>query len=120
MPKALVIALAGLAALTTAHAPTALGQGGLDRRLAAATRIECTFSTLATGTWDKNVPAIAVTPAEIEANFFDINVEEGTAEAESEYGASFISVRGPQPIASASMTCKTPGSERVWRATPPA
>ena len=93
MPKALVIALAGLAALTTALAPTALGQGGLDRRLAAATRIECTFSTLATGTWDKNVPAIAVTPAEIEANFFDINVEEGTAEAESEYGASFISVR---------------------------
>ncbi len=92
MPKALVIALAGLAALTTAHAPTALGQGGLDRRLAAATRIECTFSTKFASI-SAGVPAIAVTPAEIEANFFDINVEEGTAEAESEYGASFISVR---------------------------
>jgi hypothetical protein len=93
MPKALAIALAGMAALTAAFAPNALGQGGLDRRLAEATRIECSFSTLATGTWDKNVPAIAVTPVQIEANFFDINVEEGTAEAESEYGASFISVR---------------------------
>ena len=39
------------------------------------------------------MPAIAVTPAELKANFFDINVDEGTAEAESAYGASFISVR---------------------------
>jgi hypothetical protein len=93
MRKALAIALAGLAALTAARAPSALGQAGLDRRLAAATRIECSFSVLGTGTWDKNVPAIAVTPAEVEANFFDINIDEGTAEAESEYGASFISVR---------------------------
>jgi hypothetical protein len=39
------------------------------------------------------VPAVAVTPSELKAAFFDINVDEGTAEAESEYGASFISVR---------------------------
>ena len=88
------IALAGLAALAAAQPPAAFGQGGLDRRLAAAKRLECTFATLATGTWDKNVPAIAVTASELTANFFDINVDEGTAEAESEYGgASFISVR---------------------------
>jgi hypothetical protein len=90
MQKQTLIALAGLAVLVSAPA---LGQSGLDRRLQAAKRLECTFSTLATGTWDKNVPAIAVTPAEIKAAFFDINVDEGTAEAESEYGASFISVR---------------------------
>lgn len=71
----------------------ASGQGGLDRRLAGAKRIECSFSVLATGTWDKNVPAVAVTPSELKAAFFDINVDEGTAEAESEFGASFISVR---------------------------
>jgi hypothetical protein len=93
MPKYLEIALVGVAALAAAYAPAALGQGGLDRRLAAAKRIECSFAVLGTGTWDKNVPAIAVTPAELKANFFDINVDEGTAEAESEYGASFISVR---------------------------
>ncbi|HUQ51554.1 MAG TPA: hypothetical protein VM692_04990, partial [Gammaproteobacteria bacterium] len=91
MQKHLAIALAGLAALSTAQA--AFSQGGLDRRLAAAKRIECSFPTMATGTWDKNVPAIAVKPSELKANFFDINVDEGTAEAESAYGASFISVR---------------------------
>ena len=93
MPKYLAIALAGMAAFTVAQPPLASGQAGLDRRLAAAKRIECSFSVLGTGTWDKNVPAIAVTPAEIKANFFDINIDEGTAEAESAYGASFISVR---------------------------
>jgi hypothetical protein len=93
MPRAFAIALTGLAALTAAHAPAALGQAGLDRRLAAAKRLECSFSVLATGTWNQNVPAIAVTPVEIKANFFDINVDEGTAEAESQYGASFISAR---------------------------
>jgi hypothetical protein len=91
MQNHLGLVLTGLAALVAT--PVFSQSGGLDRRLAGAKRIECTFSTLATGTWDKNVPAIAVTPAEIKAAFFDINVDEGTAEAESEYGASFISVR---------------------------
>jgi hypothetical protein len=90
MQKHLLVALAGLA---VSVANPLFSQSGLDRRLATAKRIECSFSTLATGTWDKNVPAIAVTPAEIKAAFFDINIDEGTAEAESEYGASFISVR---------------------------
>jgi hypothetical protein len=93
MAKTLPIALAGLAALIVATPPTAWGQAGLDRRLAAATRLECAFPVLGTGTWDKNVPALTVTSSEHKANFFDINIEEGTAEAESAYGASFISVR---------------------------
>ena len=93
MQKHLAIALVGLASLVAVQPDAALGQGGLDRRLAAAKRIECTFPVIATGTWDKNVPALAVTPAELDANFFDINIDEGTAEAESAYGASFISVR---------------------------
>jgi hypothetical protein len=93
MRKHLALGLAGLAALTAAQPQVASGQGGLDRRLAAAKRLECTFSVIATGTWDKNVPAIDVKPMELKANFFDINVDEGTAEAESEFGASFISVR---------------------------
>jgi hypothetical protein len=91
MRKCSAIALVGLAVLGAAG--TASGQGGLDRRLAGAKRIECSFAVLATGTWDKNVPAVAVTPSELKAAFFDINIDEGTAEAESEYGASFISVR---------------------------
>jgi hypothetical protein len=93
MRKYSAITLVGMVALGAARPDAALGQGGLDRRLATAKRIECSFSVLATGTWDKNVPAVAVTPSELKAAFFDINVDEGTAEAESEYGASFISVR---------------------------
>jgi hypothetical protein len=93
MGKSVAIALTGLAAFAAAQPPPALGQAGLDRRLAAAKRLECTFPVLGTGTWNQNVPAIGVTPSELKANFFDINVEEGTAEAESAYGASFISVR---------------------------
>jgi hypothetical protein len=91
MQKYIAIALVGLAALGAGQA--ALGQAGLDRRLATAKRIECSFSVLATGNWDKNVPGAVVTPTELKAAFFDINVDEGTAEAESAYGASFISVR---------------------------
>lgn len=94
MSRSLAIALAGLAAFAALVPQTAPAQGGLDRRLAAAKRLECSFSVLATGTWNNNVPAITVTPAEFKANFFDINVDEGTAEAESEYGgSSFISLR---------------------------
>jgi hypothetical protein len=93
MRKYSVLALVGLAVLGAAGPDAASGQGGLDRRLATAKRLECSFAVLATGTWDKNVPAVAVTPSELKAAFFDINIDEGTAEAESEYGASFISVR---------------------------
>lgn len=89
------IAMAAAAAVTMlAFHGHALGQGGpLERQLAAATRIECRFSALATGTWDENAPSAAVSPAELEATFFDINVDEGTAEAEGRFGASFIVVR---------------------------
>jgi len=98
MNRYVAIALGGLAALCAGQPYAALGQAGgqLDRRLAAAKRIECSFSVLATGAWDKNTPAVAVTPSELKAAFFDINVDEGTAEAESAYGASFISVRYAQ------------------------
>jgi hypothetical protein len=93
MRKYSAIALVCLAAFAATVPDVGSAQGGLDRRLAAAKRLECSFAVLATGTWDKNVPAVAVTPSELKAAFFDINVDEGTAEAESEYGASFISVR---------------------------
>jgi hypothetical protein len=96
MNRLIAIALGGLAVGMALPPEAALGQAGLDRRLAAAKRLECSFSVLATGTWDKNTPAVAVTPSELKAAFFDINIDEGTAEAESAYGASFISVRYAQ------------------------
>jgi hypothetical protein len=93
MKHPILMVLAGAVALGNVVPEVALGQAGLDRRLAAAKRIECSFSTMATGNWDKNVPTLTVAPSEMKAAFFDINIDEGTAEAESEFGASFISVR---------------------------
>jgi hypothetical protein len=75
-------------------APPALAQSrALQQRLAAAKRVECTFSTLATGDWKGTTPEASVKTAELEALFTDINVDEGTAESASVYGESFISVR---------------------------
>ena len=83
-----------VAAALLAHPGDAFAQGSaLERRLAAATRIDCRFTALATGTWEGEVPSAAVTPVDIEAAFFDINVDEATAEAEGRFGATFIVVR---------------------------
>ena len=65
MGKSAAIALTGLAAFAAAQAPPALGQAGLDRRLAAAKRLECAFPVLGTGTWNQNVPAIGVITASL-------------------------------------------------------
>ena len=83
-----------LAALITGLAEVALGQNGpLQRRLASATRVDCRFSALATGTWNDNTASASVAPAEFEALYSDVNVDEGTAEADSRFGSSLIVVR---------------------------
>jgi hypothetical protein len=96
MHKLIAIALAGLALSLALEPRSALGQAGLDRRLAAATRLDCSFSAMVTGNWDKGTPKLAVMPSELKASFSNINVDEGTAEADTPYGASFISVRYAQ------------------------
>ena len=86
--------LAFAATALLAHPGDAFGQrNALERRLADATRIDCRFTTLATGTWEDEVPSATVAPVDLEAAFFDINVDEGTAEAEGRFGATFIVVR---------------------------
>jgi hypothetical protein len=83
-----------MSALAITAPPAALAQSrALQQRLAAATRVECTFTTLATGDWEGTTPQANVKPAEHEALFTEINVDEGTAESASVYGESFISVR---------------------------
>src|SRR6185503_8519431 len=71
-------------------------QSGLDRRLATAKKLDCSFTTFALGNWEKNTAMLSVKPAELKTAFTNINVDEGTAEAETAYGASFISVRYAQ------------------------
>ena len=96
MQRIVAIALGGLATWSLLHCTDASAQSGLDRRLAAAKKLDCSFSTFALGNWEKNTPSLTVKPAELKASFTKINVDEGTAEAETAYGASFISVRYAQ------------------------
>ncbi|MEO8466315.1 MAG: hypothetical protein ABI640_13305 [Gammaproteobacteria bacterium] len=93
MQRILAIALGSLATCVLLQSTDASAQSGLDRRLAAAKKLDCSFSTFAQGNWDKSTPSLTVKPAELKAVFTNINVDEGTAEAETSYGASFISVR---------------------------
>jgi hypothetical protein len=68
-------------------------RSALQQRLAGATSLRCTFSTVATGTWTEGVPAAATRPAKLTLNFKDVNVDEGTADAEATFGGSFVVVR---------------------------
>lgn len=89
-PKAAVAAAAVLLLYCGVSAAQSLN---LQERLQNATRIECTFETIATGTWEDDGPAVTVDAADIEAAFFDIDVGGGTAEAEGPFGNTFIVVR---------------------------
>lgn len=71
----------------------ASGQTALQRRLAQATRIDCSFSVKITGDWDGADASAMVDITDFEASFFDINVDEGTAEADGRFGSSYIVVR---------------------------
>jgi len=65
----------------------------LQLRLRNATRIDCSFSQVATGDWNDEMPEFRAEQAEFTAAFFDIDVESSTAEAEGRFGASYIVVR---------------------------
>ncbi len=99
MQKRLVHFLAAAAAtvLPFSGSPDAAAQSrDLERRLSSATRIECSFGKLVTGNWNGAEPAIEVGDSRLEATFFDIDIDEGTAEAGSDFGNTFISVRYAQ------------------------
>lgn len=65
----------------------------LDQQLESATRVVCKFSAVAKADWDGATAKASVESSETEAEFHSINVDEGTAEAGSDFGDSFISVR---------------------------
>ena len=65
----------------------------LQQRLARTTALNCTFSVMVTGDWKGGTPNGEVTIAKIKVTFTKVNADEGTAEADSTFGASFIVVR---------------------------
>jgi hypothetical protein len=84
-----------LAVLAATSLPlTALGQSGqIQRQLQGVSRVDCVFSTLVKGDWDDGATSASTEAAELEASFYDIDVDSGTAEAEGRFGASYIVVR---------------------------
>ena len=94
MNKLATVVLAAVAVLTLGPAENAIGQSAaLKRRLAEATGLDCRFHTLATGNWDGGTPGADVTATELEVAFSEVNADEGTAEAASQFGDSYIVVR---------------------------
>ena len=78
------------------QAPHAQAQASVA--LADLHRLKCTFTLVATGTWDqKGVPSAEVTPATLSMQFDDIDTQEGTANvtdvSTSAAGAPHITVR---------------------------
>jgi hypothetical protein len=59
----------------------ALAQDTARNRLAAAKSLACTFTLVATGTWDKGAPRAEVKPAKLAIGYEAIDVEDGTAKA---------------------------------------
>ena len=70
-------ALTALAALMMMQAPFA--QAPEPLALNDIHRLKCTFTLMATGTWEKAIPAAEITPATLSMEFDQIDTQEGTA-----------------------------------------
>ncbi len=80
-------------ALLLQSGESAAQSNALERRLAAATAVQCRFTALATGDWAGDTGTATVAEVEHEAAFFDVDIDGGTAESEGQFGATFIVVR---------------------------
>jgi hypothetical protein len=90
--SAVPAALAAVAAL--ASGPQAEAQNrALRELLENAARVECRFTSVARGEWSDAGTTYRSEAIDYSAVFFDIDVESGTAEAEGQFGASYIVVR---------------------------
>jgi hypothetical protein len=65
----------------------------LQQRLAEARSLTCTFSSIATGIWKGDGTAVETGTTTRRVAFSDINVEDGTAESDGDFGGSLIAVR---------------------------
>ncbi len=93
MKSLLAIALtAAVLASLALPRPAAAQNTALEKRLAAAKRLDCRFTVVATGSWPHGGPRAEAKPATLTAAFFDIDIDGGTAEADGDFGKSYIVV----------------------------
>lgn len=62
-------------------------------RLSLATKLECRFTTVAAGSWENGAAKIEILPKELKLTFDKVNVDEGTADANSQFGDFYVAVR---------------------------
>jgi hypothetical protein len=98
--RLLAASLVPLLGLLLSLAPAAHAQVGLAGRttspiqeqLAGATTVTCSFTTQAAGDWDGSETSAEVSPIELELGFTNVNTDEGTASAGSDFGDAYIIV----------------------------
>jgi len=82
-----------LAALGISRSDGATAPQTVYERLAAATSLECRFTTVAASSWENGVPKTEVLSKELKLTFAKVNVDEGTADANSQFGDFYVAVR---------------------------
>lgn len=81
------------AALGTSSSEGAAAPLTVYERLAAVTSLECRFTTVAASSWENGLPKTEVLPKELKLTFANVNVDEGTADANSQFGDFYVAVR---------------------------
>jgi len=89
--------------LTSAMALTVLAFGRSDgadapsltlyERLEGTTALECRFTVMSAGSWEGATPKTEVTAKELNLTYENVNVDEGTADANSQFGDFYVAVR---------------------------
>jgi len=86
-------AAASLAFAVAVNTPARAQNRALLELLENAVRVDCHFTGVARGEWSADGARYKAEAVDYRAVFFDIDVESGTAEAEGQFGASYIVVR---------------------------
>ena len=93
MNKLILSGIVSLAALTTGRSEGAAEPVSLHEQLSRATSLECRFTTVAAGGWDNGVPKSETVTKELKLTFTNINIDEATADANSQFGDFYVVVR---------------------------
>jgi hypothetical protein len=92
LPACTSLALLGLLGLASAGASSAVAQEPGDK-LFAARAVNCTFTTMASGTWNGGVAVAEIKAAKLAMGFDEIDSDSGTARVIGSFGPSDIIVR---------------------------
>ena len=92
MPALKCFALLGVLGAAAPGAPRAVTQPPAEK-LFAANAVSCTFTTMATGTWNSGIAAAEIKPSKFSMGFDQIDADQGTARVIGAFGPSDIIVR---------------------------